>query len=291
MGYESYFKYVTRDKKDNSEVIKKLILSLNSKIDARFREEQLRVYEYYNRRSDPENKKKITTGDMQRYVKIHSNTRVYDKYVVLYYLFKLLERYFGIGVRRYDPTEGEDGAGSTTDNTFGNFKGFDLYLTEDTSLLGRLYIDIEHSETKTILDPISIKVSDRMLIGDGIYTVPEVVLLGNYPIDGLTSTQVVQLFREFGYVIQELCYRSGVGLVNRDPEFSNYMPLIMENIAWDRDTILSICEDPAIVDHIIAMRHFDICTLLKRKCINAQFDHLIQQLGRGDRYACADLQL
>jgi len=43
MGYPSYFKYVTRDKNDNSDAIKKLITSLNSKIEGQTRAELLNV--------------------------------------------------------------------------------------------------------------------------------------------------------------------------------------------------------------------------------------------------------
>lgn len=66
MGYPSYFQYVTRDKKDNSEVIKKLIISLNSKINDQTREELLNIYNYYNRRLGLEKQKKITPGDIRR---------------------------------------------------------------------------------------------------------------------------------------------------------------------------------------------------------------------------------
>jgi hypothetical protein len=288
MGYSSFFQYVTRDKKDNSDAIKKLIVSLDAQINDQFREEQLRVYNYYNRHNQQSqlNRHKITHGDMQRYIKIHSQSRTYDKYVVIYYLFKLIEKYFGISIRRYDfddahvdvdAHKGNKDDNNNIDFKMKNFKGFELFISnlDGDVLLGRLYIDLDKSDgSKKIIDPISIKVSDRMLISDNVYTIAEVVLLGNYDKE-ITYPQIVQLFKEFGYIIQEICYLSGVGLVNRDPEFSNFMPLLMENIAWDKDTVQMICNDPDVTDHIIAMRHFDICTSLKYKCINAKFDHLI----------------
>jgi hypothetical protein len=285
MGYPSFFQYVTRDKKDNSEIIKKLIISLNSKIEHQTEVEINKIHNYYNKRLDVPNHKKITHGDISRYIKIHSNTRTYDKYVVLYYLFLLIKKYFGITVKRYD-YQTEDNINNTNNINFDDFKGFEFVLDPDNNtdnndnsesrLLGRLYIDIDKSETKKIMDPISIKVSDRMLISNNVYTVPEVVLLANYDKE-ITYLEVVQLFKEFGYILQELCYKSGVGLVNRDPEFSNFLPLLMENIAWDRDTVELICgnKNSDIVDHTFAMRYFNICIALKQKCINAKFDHLL----------------
>lgn len=291
MGYPSFFQYVTRDKKDNSEVIKKLIISLNSKIENQTKVEIEKIYNYYNKRFDIANHKKITHVDIRHYIKIHSNSRTYDKYVVIYYLFLLIKKYFGITVKRYDwqdknNDKNNDKNKNNTENgiSFDTFKSFELVLDDDkpdngnleNNLLGRLYIDIDRSDTKKIIDPISVKVSDRMLISDNLYSVPEVVLLANYDKE-ITYLDIVQLFKEFGYVLQELCYKSGVGLVNRDPEFSNFMPILMENIAWDRDTIELICgkENSDIVDHTFAMRYFNICIALKHKCINAKFDHLL----------------
>jgi hypothetical protein len=278
MGYPSFFQYKTRDKKDNSEVIKKLIISLNSKIDEQTRAELLNVYDYYNRKSSIP--KKITHGDISRYSKIHSNNRTYDKYVVMFHLFKLVKKYFNIDLQRYDTDDNTEGNAKdkNVDNTdsevdFNQFKSFEL-VSPNGKVFGRLYMDIDESESKKIIDPISIKVSDRMMISEDMYTTSEVVLLANYG-EKINYTQVAQLFKEFGYVLQEICYRSGVGLVNRDPEFSNFMPLLMENIAWDRDTVQLICRDPDVVNHTIQMRYFTMCTSLKQKCISAKFDHLL----------------
>jgi len=185
----------------------------------------------------------------------------------MYYLFKIIKHYFNISVRRYDlaPDTEEDV------NAF-PYKPFELVVGDE--VLGRLYIDIDRDESKRINDPISIKVSDRMMVSSEVHTMGEVMLLGNYG-DQITYRDVVSLFKEFGYVLQELSYRSGVGLVNRDPEFSNFMPLLMENIAWDRDTVHMICQDDDITNHIISMRYFDICTRIKQKCVYAKFDHLL----------------
>jgi hypothetical protein len=263
MGYPSYFKYVTRDKKDTSEAIKKLIVSLNEKIEDQTRAELLNVYDYFNRRQG-RNMRKITHGDIEKYNRIHSSRQTFDKYVVMYYLFKVVKQYFNVSIRRHESEEKVENF---------DFKPFEL-TTASGTILGRLYLDIDRSENKRIIDPISIKVSDRMMISDDMHSVPEVVLLANYN-DHITYRDVVHIFKEFGYVLQELCYRSGVGLVNRDQEFSNFMPLMMENIAWDHDTVQMISQDSDVTNHIISMRYFDVCTRLKRKCIYAKFDHLL----------------
>ena len=263
LGYPSYFKYVTRDKRDNSEAIKKLITSLNSKIEEQARAEILNVYDYFNRRNDRQ-LRRVTYGDIEKYNKIHSSRQTFDKYTVMFYLFKVVKQYFNISIKRYDFEEDVENF---------NFKSFELLGGTGTQL-GRLYLDIDWSESKRIIDPISIKVSDRMMISDQLYTTSEVMLLANYD-DQITYREVVSLFREFGYVLQELTYRSGVGLVNRDPEFSNFMPLLMENIAWDPDTVQMIVQDVDVTNHIISMRYYDICTRLKQKCVNAKFDHLL----------------
>jgi Zn-dependent oligopeptidase len=265
MGYPSYFKYITRDKKDTSEAIKKLIVSLNAKIEDQSRAELLNIYDYFNRRhANTRQMRKITNGDIEKYIRINSSKQTFDKYIVMFYLFKIIKQYFNISINRYDSEEKVENF---------DLKSFEM-STNSGMVLGRFYLDIDRSENKRINDPISIKVSDRMMISENMYTTPEVVLLANLD-DRITYRDVISIFKEFGYVLQELCYRSGVGLVNRDPEFSNFMPLLMENIAWDRSTVEMITQDPDVANHIISMRYFDICTRIKRKCIYAKFDHLL----------------
>lgn len=279
MGYGSYFQYVCRDKKDSSEVIKKLIMSLNLKLNDNTRSELSQIHEYQNRFiSQPWQRTMVTPGDTQRYRKIHSPEGVYDKYVVMYHLFQAVKRYFGISVRKFvDPNadSSTEWAGQAGLSDFAPFKSFELYIEgNDERVLGRLYLDLEKSQTKKIIDPIAIKVSDRMLISDDMYSLPEVVLIANYD-HSIDYAQAVQLFREFGYVLQELCYHSRVGCVNRDPEFSTFVPLIFEHIAWDSEIVNAICRNKDEAEHIIMTRHFDLCTSLKHKCVASKFDHMI----------------
>jgi hypothetical protein len=91
-------------------------------------------------------------------------------------------------------------------------------------------------------------------------------IISNWNInEGITYDNVVLLFREFGYVVNSMCYDSYVGLINYDNEFSNYLPALLEYIAWDRDVINMIVDnlDYSIVDHIEMCRTIDLCYNIK----------------------------
>jgi len=275
-GYDTYFKYVNRGKYDNSETIRELIVTLNKLIDERVRNEIDRIHQYYNRTSGQNTK--LSLCDVIRYNRIHKNKTRFEPKHVFYVLFAILKKYFNISIER--PSErGEKDEKGWSDKVI-------VYLvvdSETSEIMGKLYLDIGESADKSIHVPLTIKLADRMQIGkhaDGKekFSMPEVALIANYRFDhSMTYSDVQMLFREFGHVLQYLSYRSRVGLINYDEEFSNMIPLIMEYIAWDRHTVDLITEghDPAIADHILMGRYIDMCCSIKIKCIDAKFDHLI----------------
>jgi hypothetical protein len=186
---------------------------------------------------------------------------------VFYVIFNVLDNYFGIKIQKINEKTWRQ-----------NVIVYIMIDKKSGNLLGRLFLDIMYDENKKIVDPISIKLSDKMQININSKSTAEVVLLTNYQnLKCMTYNDIVLLFREFGYIMAGICYESRVGVVNYDEEFSNYLPLLMEYIAWDRDIISLIAKnhDVSIVDHIEMGRYIDMCLNIKFKCINAKFDHLL----------------
>jgi len=271
-GYSTYFKYINRGKYDNSETIKELIVELNKKINKKISVEINKIHQYYSRK-DLEIEK-LSLCDIIKYVRLHKNNTKFDPKTVFDVIFTVFEKYFNI----------------TFEKT--NEKGWNtsviVYTAVDLmtkKIFGRLYLDILFDENKKVSEPISIRLADKMQINPNTTTCAEIALIANYgdsssadlTIRSMTYMDIIRLFKEFGYILNSLCYESRVGLINYDEEFSNYLPLLMEYIAWDSETIRMITKDcdPSIADHIKISRYFDMMICIKLKCVGAKFDHLL----------------
>ena len=264
-GFSTYYKYISRNKYDNSETIKELIIDLNKRLNHRVINEISKIYKFYNR--DPKNLHKISICDIIKYNRLHKNRTLFDPKHVINVIFLVLDRFFNIKAEKINEKTWR-----------GNVSVYKLSNKMTSILYGRLFLDIYYDDNKRVSDPISIRISDKMQINTNSRSNAEIVLLANYKDHpSLTYDNIVLLFREFGYVLNGLCYDSRVGLVNYDEEFSNYVPLLMEYFAWDRDVINLIIEgcDQSIADHIEMGRYIDMCFTMKLKCINAKFDHLL----------------
>lgn len=271
-GYETYFKYVNRGKLDNSETIKEFLTELNSKLELKIKRELTRIHHFYVvnnkiRLKGSENNMKMQRCDIIKYVQFKKNNTRFSLERVLRVIFIILEKYFSIKLEKID----EKGWNQ-------HVVVFGLWNTDDKRSLGRLFMDIMFNKDKKLTDPIAIRLSDRMQINPESRSTTEIALVGNYiPNKGITYNEIVLLFREFGYIIGNMCYESRVGLINYDDEFANYIPTLMEYFAWDIDIIRTIVNDMdhSIIDHIILSRDMDMCYNIKTKCVNAKFDHLI----------------
>lgn len=271
-GYETFFKYINRGKLDNSDTIKEFLIELNSKLEFKIKSEITRIHYSYvvNNKiclKGTENNMKMHHCDIMKYVRLKKNNTKFSLVRVLHVIFIVLEKYFNIKIEKTD----EKGWNQQV-------VVYTLRDTFDKRFLGRLFMDVVFNEKKKITNPISIRLSDRMQINPSSQSLIEIALIGNYSFDkGITYNEIVLLFREFGYIIGNMCYESRVGLINYDDEFANYIPSLMEYFAWDEDIIRIIADnmDHSIIDHIILSRDMDMCYNIKLKCVNAKFDHLI----------------
>ena len=292
-NHETYFKYINKGKSDNSETIKDFLNELNNKLDTKIKIDMSRIYQKYlidnkdkiKNSGNNDNSCKMTRGYITKYVRAKKNKTRFDYVHVIQIIFVTLKKYFNIDVNKIE----EKGWSN-------NVTTYEMRDSVNKRLLGRLFMDVTFDENKRVSNPISIRLSDKMQLSPNNRSTSEVAIVANYlpykrnisqnkkaqsyPTDrksGITYDEVVLLFKEFGYIISNMCYDSRVGLINYDEEFANYIPSLMECIAWDRDTISTIVGnmDSSIVDHIEMCRDIDICYDIKMKCAHAKFDHLI----------------
>lgn len=288
-GYSTFFKYINRGKFDNSETIKNLITELNQKINTKAHNEINKIHQYFTKTYSRSNNRasngsKISICDVIKYNNMYKNNSMFNVNDVLNIILSIVGSYFNL---RFEKSKDYDTLWRS------NVDILNMIDAKTGKLLGRLFLDVLFDENKKVNSPISIRISDKMQINSSTslptttssslssqqhQSVAEVVLVANYMNNkSLTYNDVVLLFREFGYILSGMCYDSRVGLINYDEEFSNYLPLLMEYIAWDRDTIKKILKnnDNSMIDLIEMTRSIDLCFNLKLKCVNAKFDHLI----------------
>jgi hypothetical protein len=276
-GQETYFKYINSVKNDNSDAIKDLLIDLNTKLNKKVRNDITPIYNSYRQTmrssitkkptDSIESENRMRSSDIVKYVRNKRCNVKFEPKNVFYVLFCMLEKYFNIKMSKISEKTWRD-----------NVIVYSLTDSKTNKVLGRLFMDVTYDVNKKITDPISIRLCDKMLINTSDASLSEIAFLANYQTTKcMTYNDVVLLFREFGYVVNNVCYESRVGLINYDEEFSNYVPSLMECIAWDRDTVAAIAkdEDRSVVDHILMAREIDLSFNIKLKCANAKFDHLI----------------
>jgi len=268
-GYPTYFQYINREKYDNTLTIKEMIHTLNKKISVRFEKEIDKIHSYYS--DQYKTNHLITNCDIIRYVR---NKEMTYKFMItdsMKCIFEMCKKYFNLSFVK--------------DTKNGTIIDTELYICYDQNnrVLGRLYCDLIWKPDKNIKGVITIKISDRIYLAENNrISVPEVVLIGGLQEGCVSYKDFVSIFREMGYVLQYLCYDSKMGLLNYDDEFSNFVPMIMEYIAWNRNTaehLLKISgnkdDHQIIIDHLELVNSISQLYSLEMRCISAKFDHIL----------------
>ena len=107
---------------------------------------------------------------------------------------------------------------------------------------------------------------------------PVLYLMGTYtdlekPI--CTYSDVVIIFRELGHIINNMFVYTPLGVVEDEIELINFLPDLMEYMAYDPIVIKSLVKDKNHYKQIIKAREHEITINLKLKCINVLFDSII----------------
>jgi hypothetical protein len=262
----SFFYYINKNKRDVSQSLKEFLIEINNKLDTGIVKELTKIHNWCFS-GDRNESKKLIHCDIERYVRSVKSMTTFQLNHVTTLLFSCIKRFFGADVVKISDTGWHD-----------DVVVYNLVDSKNRNsrVIGRIFMDLVYRKEKKIHDPMCMKLSDRMQINKQNRSIPEVALLGNYSTN-LTYDDVLKLFREFGYVMNGLCYDTRVGHVNHDVEFANFIPHFMEFIIKDTDTIraLTVGKHKVVRDQIEMANKADICYRTKLRCVNIMFDHLI----------------
>lgn len=257
LEHGSYFDYVKQ--KGSVQSIKKLINDLIIKVEDRSRKETERIHRELTKDGF---QKKIDLCDIVYYYEKLKTNHQFKPTDVLRVLLEISNTLFGI--------------------SFSQSTNFPLKLWSEKILtckatnistgeeLGHVHFDLYKTEGKKINVPLCIKISNSPT---------RVCLVASYlDINSkcMTYSDVILLFREFGSAIQMLSHDKSELIVKND-EFDILMSQIMEYVAWERPIVEKICSglDKTVIDHILFMRYINFANLIKLKCVNSLFDHII----------------
>jgi hypothetical protein len=268
----SYFQYKQQKTQSESDDIKILINDLIAKIDVRAIKEANRFKKSLEQDGI---QKKVNQCDMIYY---HEKLRTKIKFSfddVLTVLTRVVHTYFGLTISNM---------GSLSNENLWNDDIVTLTVqNNDGTINGVIYVDVIKRKHKNINTFICIPITHRYIHKLCKLVNPtQVALLGSC--DTLNSSdigfpEVITLFREFGNALHQIISHGTTGSFNFDPEFGTILSQIMEYVLWEKNTLDMLChkmkQKEIMVDHILFTRYIDFAILIKTKCVNALFDHII----------------
>lgn len=265
-GSPTYFNFIKK-KTSNENSIKNDIEDLISKIDLKSKKEIDRIYR--NLKTDRFDKK-VDSNDIVYYCEKFKSRIEFSPNHIVQCLLSLIEKYFGL---QFVESQNDQ---QTWNCDIKKYKvGF------GKELLGYCYIDLKKTATKKITSPVCIHLCHQYTNLENKTTPTKIAIIGNYPDLNdkcMTFFDVIYLFREFGCLIQMLSHRSSNGLLFSNEEFDTLLPQVMECILWERSTIDLLCSNETIqdiIDNVLFTRHLQFAHIIKIKCVNALFDHVI----------------
>ncbi len=140
------------------------------------------------------------------------------------------------------------------------------------NLRGYLFLDLLKGN-KTIKQFTLIKLASSY--GENL---PVLYLMGTFtdlekPI--CAYSDVVIIFRELGHVINNIFVHTPLGVSEDEIELINFLPDLMEYMAYDPMVIRSLIKDRGQYKQLLKAREHEIIINLKLKCINVLFDSII----------------
>ena len=142
----------------------------------------------------------------------------------------------------------------------------------NNKLRGYLFLDLLKGNKK--INQLSLL---KLSTGYG-ENLPVLYLIGAYtdlekPI--CTYSDVVTIFRELGHVINNIFIYTPLGISEDFVELINFLPDLLEYMAYDPVVIKSLIKEKNYVKQILKAREHEILINLKLKCINVLFDSII----------------
>lgn len=143
---------------------------------------------------------------------------------------------------------------------------------KNNNLKGYLFLDLVKNK-KTVKQLTLLKLA--YAYGENL---PVLYLLGNYTDlekEICSISDVVNIFREFGNIINNVFVYTPTGIGEDDIELINFLPDLMEFFVFDKSVLISLCKNKSIVTQILNARYHSLLIDIKLKCINVLYDNLI----------------
>lgn len=149
-------------------------------------------------------------------------------------------------------------------------------VTYDNKKIGFCHFDLYARQNKISIPLSVIILSNKFSYGNDFQD-SEVIFAGSYMSENsmIDFNEMVNLFGQFGKLIQSISANTKLGIIYYDDEFENFVPQIFEYIAWNRETLEKLKIDECLIDQILFMKRIDLALNIRLKCINSLFDHTL----------------
>lgn len=262
LGYDSFYEFVSNKNEEETENIKVMLKDLNDNIDLKLEESLKEIRELiYNANVDKNKKYKLKLSDI-----IFALDKLYPAIKFkpidcIQLVINVIQNKLRIKFKQ-----------SVTNSPLSFANLIEIYNSNNV-LKGYLFLDLLNNETKKISQPLTIKISPQ-------YGSNLPVLYLSAPYTDLDKSicnlsDVVNIFREFGLVIQHIFASTPLGQGENEFETLNFLPDLMEFILFNKSILELIIPDKNIVKKILHVRQFEFLINLKLKCISVLFDNII----------------
>jgi Zn-dependent oligopeptidase len=261
IGFDNYYMMQSEKTEEETEHIQNLITDLNIKLDDSFNRI---VNQLKNLTSQ---KKQIDFNDMINIIdKITPEIKL-SPIEILQYVMITIQKKFNIEFR------------TTNTPALNKYSNCIEVVDHTKKLKGYLHVDLLQRDSKRINQVSVIRLNNQYE-----NNLPSVYLLGSYENLEKKScgySELVMLFREFGNILINIFATTPNGINEVDIEIFNFVPDIMEFIAYD-DFVLELVLHKIYPNNfkkkmkeIKTVRRLELIINLKLKCANVLFDNVI----------------
>jgi len=263
LGYDSFYEFVSNKNEEETENIKVMLRDLNDNIDSKLEDSLKEIKDLIcnNVSSKNNNEYKLKVSDI-----IFALDKLYPAIKfkpidIIQLVINVIQNKLKIKFKQ-----------SSTSSPIPYANLIEVYNTNNV-LKGYLFLDLLNNENKKISQPLTIIISPQY--GSNL---PVLYLTAPYtdlakPICNISD--VVNIFREFGLVIQHIFASTPLGQCENEFETLNFLPDLMEFILFNKSILELIIPDKNIIKKILHVRQFELLINLKLKCISVLFDNII----------------
>jgi Zn-dependent oligopeptidase len=254
LGYESFYEFVSNKSEEETENIKVMLQDLNDNIDSQLEGSLQEI-------KDLIHIDKLKLSDI-----IYALDRLYPNIKfkpidIIQLVINVIQNKLKIKFKQ-----------SSTPSPLPYANLIEIYNLNN-NLKGYLFLDLLNNQSRKVSQPMLIKLSPQF--GSNLP-----VLYLTAPFTDLDKSicnlsDVVNIFREFGMIIQHIFATTPQGQNETEIETMNFMPDLMEFILFNKSILELLIPDKNIVKKILHVRQFEFLINLKLKCISVLFDNII----------------